>query len=416
VTTATDRATADGGLRGMLRGGAGIAVAMAVMNVTTYGFQMMAARILGPEEYGAIAGLMALLLVMAVLQLGLQATAARRISAEPEHVSEIEATVLSVTYRAAVTLGVVMLVASPAVWLVLRLDNVLPAVMLALSAVPLTVMGGQAGILQGERRWLALAMIYLGMGVSRLVVGSLCILVRPSETSAMFGVLVGLFVPVAIGWWALRGVRPDVVPSERHGRRVIIREAWTSSIVLLAFFALSNADIVIARNVLSSHEAGLYAGGLIMTKAVLFLPQFVVVLLFPSMSTTEARRTALVQGLALVLVIGACATAGAYLLSDLAMLFIGGEEYAAVESRLWLFAVFGTFLAALQLIVYSVLGRQGTRSKYLLWLGAAALVGAGAMADSVTSLAVVVAVVDAALVVVLLAVSLWRLRPTPAPA
>ncbi len=81
--------------------------------------------------------------------------------------------------------------------------------------------------------------------------------------------------------------------SEDHGFRRVIRESVHNSQVLLAFFALSNADIVIARNVLDEHDAGLYAGGLILTKAVLFLPQFVVVIAFPSMSTIAERRRAL---------------------------------------------------------------------------------------------------------------------------
>ncbi len=60
-------------------------------------------------------------------------------------------------------------------------------------------------------------------------------------------------------------------------------ETFHNSNALLAFFALSNVDILVARNVLGEHQAGLYAGGLILVKAVLFLPQFVVVLAFPSM-------------------------------------------------------------------------------------------------------------------------------------
>ena len=63
-----------------------IAVAMAVMNVATYGFQMVAARALGPQEYGAFAALMNLLLVVSVMSLAVQATAARRISTEPRDV------------------------------------------------------------------------------------------------------------------------------------------------------------------------------------------------------------------------------------------------------------------------------------------------------------------------------------------
>ena len=42
-----------------------------------------------------------------------------------------------------------------------------------------------------------------------------------------------------------------------------------------------------ARSVLDSHDSGLYAAGLIVTRAVMFLPQFVVVVAFPSMSTAS---------------------------------------------------------------------------------------------------------------------------------
>ena len=43
-----------------------IAVAMGVMNLGTYGFTIIAARLLGPREYGAVAALMGLLLIALV--------------------------------------------------------------------------------------------------------------------------------------------------------------------------------------------------------------------------------------------------------------------------------------------------------------------------------------------------------------
>ena len=49
------------------------------------------------------------------------------------------------------------------------------------------------------------------------------------------------------------------------------------------------------------------------------------------------------------------------------MIFVGGEEYAEIEPRLWLFAMLGTLLSMLQLLVYSVLARQGQRSVYSVW-------------------------------------------------
>lgn len=383
---------------------------MAVMNISTYSYQLVAARRLGPTEYGAVASLMALLMVLAVAQLGLQATAARRISSTPEHVSQIERVIMAVTYRLALAVGAVMLVAAPIVHRVLRLDSIWPAILIALAAVPLTVQGGQAGILQGERRWLPLGLVYLGVGVPRVLIGSVCIWVRPSETSAMLGVLVALFVPVLVGWVALRRPRDPGDHSPEHAGRAVARETFHASMALLAFYVLSNVDILVARNVLDSHDAGLYAGGLILTKATLFLPQFVVVVAFPAMSTVSARRRTLLRSLGLVLVLGVVTVGGVLVLPELAMLFVGGDEYAEVSSKLWMFSALGTVLSMLQLLVYSVLARQGTRTAYLIWVAVVALVTTGAVLGSLAGLLMVVAVVDTLLLVALLVLSLWRMN------
>lgn len=393
----------------LLRSTAGIAIAMAVMNIGTYAFQMVAARMLGPSQYGAVASMMALLMVLSVVQLGLQATAARRISAEPDDVAAIERTVLLTTWRAALILGLVALAVAPAVWHLLRLDGLAPAILLGLCVVPVTVMGGQAGVLQGERRWLPLSLVYLSVGVPRVLLGGGFLLVSATETSAMLGVLIASWLPVAVGSWALRH-RPDG-DIEHHDvavRRDVLKETLGSAVALLAFLALSNLDVVVARSVLDEHDAGLYAGGLIVTKAVLFLPQFAVVILFPSMSTDGESREAVLKGLALLAGLGAACTAATYVLSGLALVFIGGDDYAGVQDQLWLFAVLGGLLSVLQLLVYAGLAKRGRATKYLIASGVVVLVVAGAMADSVLGLALTVAAVDAFVVVLLIVLQAVR--------
>lgn len=402
---------------GLLKGGGAIAVAIGGMNVATYAFTMVAARLLGPQQYGALASLMATLLVISVIQLGVQATAARRISADPAHVAQIETGILRVTERAALVLGLVLLVLTPVIDIVLRLDNLAAAAMIAAAAVPLTMMGGQAGILQGERRWMPLALVYLSAGVPRLLIGVALLTWRPTELTAMIAVVLGQCVPVVVGWYALRGHREPGALSATHGARSILKEAAHNSQALLAFFALSNVDIIVARNVLSDHEAGLYAGGLIMTKAVLFLPQFVVVVAFPSMSSAHERRRALTRSLGAVAAIGVVAILGALVLSDLAMIFVGGDSYSEIESRLWMFALLGTALSMLQLLVYSVLARQGQRSVYFVWAALVAVVAAGSQVTTLDGLLTVVILVDLTLLAILIGLSLWLVRDiVPAPA
>lgn len=419
MTSAADRDEREGSeavtptgsrLLRLLRGSAGIAVAMAVMNVGTYAFQMVSARMLGPSQYGAVASLMALLMVLSVVQLGLQATAARRIVAEPHDVAAIEESILTATWRASWALGGVAVVLSPLVWWLLHLDSLIPAVVLALAVVPTTVMGGQAGVLQGERRWLPLSLMYVAAGVPRVVLGAGFLLVRQTEASAMAGVLVAAWLPVVIGSIALRGHRPHP-PENAHDaevRRDVRREVWGSSLALLAFTALSNLDVVVARNVLDFRDAGLYAGGLIVTKVVLFLPQFAVVILYPSMSTAEESRRAILRGLVFLTGIGAACVAGAYLLRDVAQIFIGGDKYAAVTDRLWLFAAIGALLAVLQLLVYGGLAKRGILPKYVVAAGVLTMIGLGVLATHLTTLAVTVLAVDAAVLAVLLVLVLLR--------
>lgn len=398
-----------GSARGLIRSGAGIAVAMGVMNLATYGFVFAAARLLGPVQYGAVASLMGLLLVVNVLSLGLQATAARRIAAAPDRRDEIERSVMAATYRSALVLGAFCAVLTPVITWTLALGTWHAALMIAMSAVPLTIMGGQAGILQGEQRWRPLAGVYLGMGLARLLLGVVLMILVPSAFGAMLAVAIGAWVPAVVGGLALGHTRRRDRPRDvALGGTRLLREVGTNSHALLAFFALSNLDVVLARALFPAHEAGLYAGGLILTKAVLFLPQFVVVVAFPSMASSPGTHRMYLKGLVLVAAIGVLATSAAALLGGLAVTFVGGAEYAEIQSYIWVFAALGTLLAMIQLMVYEILARQDRRSVLAVWVGLLAVAAVASLAAGGLELVRGVTVVQAMVLVVLLATTAPR--------
>jgi O-antigen/teichoic acid export membrane protein len=400
-------------LRSLLRTGASIAVAMGIMNVATYASTLLAARLLGPREYGGYAAVTGLLLVIGVLMLGLQTTGARRIAEAPTDVGQIERSLLRVSYRAAWVLALLTLLLTPVIDVALNLRSTATAVIIALTVWPMTAVGGQSGVLQGERRWLPLSGVYLSMGLARFA-AVLLLFVWPTESVATLSMAIGFAAPTLLAWWVLRAdASRRTARSDGHGQRQVLREVASNSHALLAFFALSNADVILSRTVLDAHASGLYAGGLIVVKSLLFLPQFVVVVAFPSMATTEARRATLLRSVAIVVALGVLAVTAIWALSDLALVFVGGADYAAVRDQLWVFAVLGTVLSVIQLLVYGVVARQSRRAVYLIWVALAVLVAAASRADSVTSMLLTVTVVDAVLMVLLLAVSLWRMA-TPA--
>ncbi|MDN4173093.1 oligosaccharide flippase family protein [Nocardioides sp. SOB77] len=394
-----------GGFRALLRSGAAIAVAMAVMNVATYGYTVLVAHLVGPSDFGAFSAIMGVLLVVNVLSLGLQATGARRISASPESAAAVERVVLTVSYRSAAVLALVLVALAPVLDAVLRLDSIPTALLVAITAAPLTVMGGQAGVLQGERRWGPLALIYLAQGVGRVVAGVGFLLVWRTEFAAVLGVAIGAWLPVLIGYVALRRERPPAASADVSAGG-LMREVAGSSQALLAFFALSNADILLARAVLDDHTAGLYAGGLILVKAILFLPQFVSVIAFPSMATRGADSSTLVKALLVALGLGLCGMGGTLLLPDLALVFVGGSDFEEVKDLLWLFALVGTLLSMVQLLLYSALARQQWRTILAIWVTLVALLCSAPFVHSVEGLVALVLGLDAALFLVLVTVAL----------
>jgi O-antigen/teichoic acid export membrane protein len=371
------------------------------MNVTTYGFTIASAHILGPTDYGALAAWMNVLLVVNVGFLGLQATAARRLSSGEHALEDVEPHLVRLTLVTSLALGVVLLVLTPVIDVTLQLDDWVMAALIGISVVPLTLTGGLSGILQGERRWGALSAVYICIGAPRLVLGVALMVWRPDPRTAAIAVAVSLLAPVAVALAVLRRRplrpgRPDAT-----GLGSLMRELLHNSQALLAFFALSNVDLIVARHTLDSHDAGLYAAGLILAKAVLFLPQFVSIVAFPSMAADYSSRT-FVLAVVSVIGLGALATLATAVLPGLALIFVGGTEYDDVRGRLWIFAVLGTLLAILMMVVYGLIARGGSRSVYLTWVALLGIIALGLTVTSVSGMLTVVIAVDGLLAVVLL--------------
>jgi O-antigen/teichoic acid export membrane protein len=394
-------AAGSSGAAARIRGGGGVAVGVLVMNVTTYGFTIASAHILGPTDYGALAAWMNVLLVVNVGFLALQATAARRLSSGEHALADVESHLVRLTLLTSLALGVVLLALTPVIDVTLQLDDWVMAALLGVSAVPLTLTGGLSGILQGERRWGALSAVYIFLGAPRLVVGVVLMAWRPDPRTAAVAVAVSLLAPVLTAFVVLRHRSLRPVRRGAAGLGSLVRELVHNSQALLAFFALSNVDLIVARHTLDEHDAGLYAAGLILSKAVLFLPQFVSIVAFPSMAADDSSRTFVLAVLS-VIGLGAVATLATAVLPGLALIFVGGSEYDDVRGRLWIFAVLGTLLAILMMAVYGLIARGGSRSVYLTWVALAGIIAIGLTVHSVSGMLTVVIAVDAVLAVVLL--------------
>jgi O-antigen/teichoic acid export membrane protein len=373
-----------------------VAGGQVAMNAAAYVFSLVAARLLIPAEFGAVTALLSILQMGVVASLGLQAAAARRIAVAPEDRHETVGTVVRSTALASLAVGAVAAGLAPVITWVLHLHSMWPALLCAATLAPLTAMGGFLGIAQGSERWRAVTVMSLANGFGRLVAGTVALLINPSVVSAMVGIAVGAWAPVLVGGRML-GFRSG----SNRSRRPLLREALVGTHTLFAFYVLSNLDALVARNRLDEHHAGLYAAGLILSKAALMAPSFVGVLLYPRLATDETTAS-LRLAVTVVGAVGVVATAATALLPTVALILAGGAQYAEVAHDLWLFTMAGSVWAIVQVLVLDALARRRKGVTLLVWVAVATLPTLVVLTQvGVTGLILMVGMVGAGLVLAL---------------
>jgi hypothetical protein len=114
-----------------------------------------------------------------------------------------------------------------------------------------------------------------------------------------------------------------------------------------------------------------------------------------------------------VLALGMTAVVGAALLPTIAVEFVGGREYHAIASLLWVFAGLGTLLCMLQVMVYDVVARQLRRVVFFVWAALVAVLCTIPFVDTPREWLLVVVGVDSTLLAALLLVGRRRARVRP---
>ena len=117
--------------------------------------------------------------------------------------------------------------------------------------------------------------------------------------SAMLGLAVGATLGAVVGHFVL--VERLEWRSEAGTRDYLI-EAGHAAHALIALYALTNLDVLLARAQLTAFDAGLYAAGALVARAVFFLPQAILVAAFPRI--VAGARNAQRQAVAAVAVLG----------------------------------------------------------------------------------------------------------------
>jgi hypothetical protein len=346
------------------RGLIGVTAAGWLGNIGSYLLLLAAARLLGSADYGELVTLFNLLLVGSVPSFALQAVAARRMATG--QADGLWRAGLVVGFGAAVLIAA----STPLLAGFLHLPSPFGVLLVALAMPGTALQGLCQGVLQGEQRFTGLAVTTFAGIAGKSVAGLIGLFALGGAVPTMLAIWLGVSVAAGLSVLALPELRQRRPPA--HTLRPLLIECGHASHAYGVFLLLSVSDVLLARHVLPSTAAAVYAAGSILTKATLWLPQSAANVLFASLTDTQrhqrvfGRAVASIAGLALLL------TGLSWLLGGLTAAVVGGNKYPELADRIWLFAALGGCLAIVQFTLVAGLAVRNVAVTALIWLTVAA--------------------------------------------
>lgn len=351
-------------------------------NLLAYAAQVPASRLLGPDGFGEFAVLGAAMLVASVPALALQAVVARQVvrGSSTRRLWQLIVVVFAVVAAmSAVAVIAMMNIAR---------TGLAPTVAALGSAAPLAVIAGGQGFLQGAGRFRVLGILLAAVGALRSAPVVAAVLVGADATGALAagtaGTVVAAMLVGAVAVRRHRGGDPSV-PG------VALSDVLAASGVQFVMIVAVSVDLLLSRAVLSPEDAGVYALGAVATKAAFWLPQAIGVVAYPRLADPVRSSTALRRAIAVLGGIGLVLTVLAAVGGPLVPVVIS-EDYRSVAGLMWVFALAGSLVAVLQLMLLAAIARNRARGAVpALLVLAAEVVVILTVVDSVIGLVAVAA-------------------------
>lgn len=359
--------------------------ALALLNGSTYVFHVATSRLLGPAEYGELAALLAVLMVLSVPLGVVQTIVAKRAACSgekpgpPAAAAELVVVATRAVLPVAVLAALIVAAAAPALESLLR-AGLLPAILLAPYTLLALVGAVPLGVLQGRSRFGALATAMMFGVVVRLGVGVAVVAAGFGVAGAMAAVVLAqaatLGSALALARVPIHGWRGTPESTEGFSREVV-----PTVLALGSFWLLAELDIVLARHYLDEHASGLYSSAGLVARGVLFVAAAIAVVALPRFVSAAARGEEAIRWLRMTLLTVAvlAAVGGGAVVWARELLIPGafGAEYEAAAGLLPVLALVASMLALANVLVYFHVA-HGTRAYLFVVAGALAEVALAA--------------------------------------
>ncbi|MDX6554627.1 MAG: hypothetical protein QOD86_822, partial [Miltoncostaeaceae bacterium] len=284
--TGTPAPAASGGdvrarLRALLHGSetakaAGLAAATMAANLIAVVFTVIFTRLLGADDYGSLAALLNLSVILFVPGSAMQVAAARAGTLGSLGRGGDLAATLARWERnllaGAAALTAVAVVAREPLASLLNVQQTWAAAAVPGTAVLWLLLSVQRGLLQAAQAYRPVGLSIVLEALGRLAVGLALVLAGAGVTGAYLGTVASLAIAaVALAIVLRRRLGPPARDAAAHPLRALAAGAALPIAALTLVAALQNVDVIMAKHVLEDDPAGVYAATAVAAKAVVWI-------------------------------------------------------------------------------------------------------------------------------------------------
>jgi O-antigen/teichoic acid export membrane protein len=281
-------------VRSGARSGVVLGIASGASIVAAYVFLLAAGRILGSEDYGSLAALLGLLAVVLIpagaLQMAVSREISRRVaSADAAGAARLAHGTLRLSLLATVPLLAIAFALAAPLAHVLHIHSVAFVVLADTTLATALVFPVATGVLQGQQRFHALAVLYVFPWLVRLVVLAVLASAGARLGGAIAATAIGAIAGTALALFLIREPIGGGTRLPRDELLVFLRYLGPVAAGLVGIALLTHVDILIVKARLSGDEAGAYAAASAFARVGFFLPATILAVLFPRTAARQAR-------------------------------------------------------------------------------------------------------------------------------
>jgi O-antigen/teichoic acid export membrane protein len=395
-----------------VRAGAVMFAGVAVVNIGNYVFHLIAARDLGPSDYGDLVALLTLSALICLPLTALQVVVGRYVAqfaavGNPSAAHRLNRRVAVGTGSFAIVAMVVIAAFAPLVERWLSIASGWAVVLTAVLTLPSALTPVVWGVVQGLQRFTLLAVSMAVGSLARIVPLVIFVAIGLSTPAAIFATLVGVMASVSLplvrfAGWFRKPLDARTVAESASVR--LLRSSVPVMVALVAFTSLTQSDVLAANASLSDTASGVYGAASLIGRVVLYLPAAIVAVLLPKVAARSAsdRPTVDILGLSLLATFAFCAAStlvyGAVPGTIVRVAF--GAKYEDAADLLLPFGIAMTALALVNVLLYYHLGRGHSSFAWILGAGAVTQVAAFAAFHSSPRILILDTIVVSTLILV----------------